>query len=645
MEERSDWKWKTGDLKTISESFYETCARFPDSTAQIFNPDQYSCGTKGKLTWSELLGIVESYACGLMSLGVNHQDRIGIISQSSPFWTQADMAICCSGCVSVAIFPNLSDIETEYLLNDSQCRFLFAGNEKILEMLLPMLNRVRSLEKIIIMDPFYVSTDVRIISIASLKRDGDKWKNENYSDYTERRMGISLKDWYTIIYTSGTTGEGKGVILTHFNGAARMAGVDEFFKRYGMNISEKDTTLCFLPLAHIFDRGSCQLTAIMNGSAIAYSGKAGNLIEDLQMYNPSWFNSVPALYEKIYLMITHSFSEKPLKKFLFDTAMGIAYRALEYRKDSSGSYNMHPDFDLRKKLPLVLRIKFIFADKFLSKIRSIFGKNFRYSFTASASLSPGIIKFYYAAGLAVVEGYGLTESFNACILNPITGCKPGYLGINANGGMSRVAEDGELEISDAGVFSEYLNKPGETEDAFTSDGWFKTGDLVLKDSSGYYKIYDRKKNIICTTSGKNISPAKLEKLFAGSNFIEQIFFAGEDKKFITALIVPAFDNFIDLFEREGVKYNRESIIRDNSSGLSVTVGAGEDFVQIPRLNELIYDEVQKANTNLENFEQIKQYTIVSEKFTEQNGMLTPSQKTKKRVILEKFSSEIEKMYL
>lgn len=645
MEERSDWKWKEEDLKTIAESFYETCARFPDRTAQIFNPEQYSCGTRGRVTWAELLKIVESYACGLMSHGVKHQDRIGIMSQSSPFWTQADMAICCSGCVSVTLFPNLSAVETEYILNDSKCRFLFAGNEKILEVLIPMLDRIRYLEKIIVMDPFYESKDMRIISIGDLVRDGDNWEKDNYTDYLDRKGSITLKDWYTIIYTSGTTGEGKGVILTHFHGAARMAGVEEFFNKYGMGISEKDTTLCFLPLAHIFDRGSCQLTAIMNGAAIAYSGKSANLIDDLQNFKPSWFNSVPALYEKIYLMILQSFSEKPLKKLFFNMAMRTAFEALEYRKDSSGAYNMHPDFDLKKKLPFMLRIKFIFADKLFSKIRALFGVNFRYSFTASASLSPQILKFYYAAGIPVVEGYGLTESFNACILNPLTGCKPGYLGINANGGQCRIAQDGELEIKKAGVFSEYLNKPEETSESFTPDGWFKTGDLVLKDSSGYYKIYDRKKNIICTTSGKNISPAKLEKLFAESKCIEQIFFVGEDRKFVTAIIVPAFDYFIDLFEKEGIKYNKESIVRDNSSGISVIVETGEDFVQIPRLNELVHKDVQRANSRLESFEQIKQYTIVREKFTEQNGLLTPSFKTKKKAILEKFSNEIEKMYL
>ena len=644
MEEKDHWTWKREDLKTIAGSFYETCARVPDRPAQVFNPDQYSCGTKGRVTWSELLKIVESAACGIMSLGGRHQDRIGIISQSSPFWTQADMAICCSGCVSVAIFPTLSSDETEYILNDSECRIIFAGNEKILEMLIPMLDRIRSLNKIIVMDPLYRSKDIRIMGIGELTESGDRWKKNNYSDYNLRRESITLDDWYTIIYTSGTTGEGKGVVLTHFNAASRMAGVDEFFKKHGMEISEKDRTLCFLPLAHIFDRVSCQLSAIIYGSSIAYSGKAGNLIEDLKHFNPSWFNSVPALYEKFYLMVMQSFSEKRFKKNLFDMALRIGYQVLEFRKVTNDCYNMHPDYDFKKRLPLFLRIKFIFADKFFAKIRALFGKNFRYSFTASASLSPHILKFYYAAGLPVIEGYGLTESFNACILNPMTGCKPGYLGINANGGQCRIAPDGELEISEAGVFSGYINKPEETAESFTPDGWFKTGDLVLRDSSGYYKIYDRKKNIICTTSGKNISPAKLEKLFKNSKYIDQIFFAGEDKKYITAIIVPNFDSFIDLFEKEGIKYSRDSIIRDNSSGISLTVETGEDFIQIPRLNELIRKEVQNANSMLENFEQIKQYTIVNERFTENNGMLTPSLKTKKRAILEKYSMEIEKMY-
>jgi long-chain acyl-CoA synthetase len=247
-------------------------------------------------------------------------------------------------------------------------------------------------------------------------------------------------------------------------------------------------------------------------------------------------------------------------------------------------------------------------------------------------------------GIAVVEGYGLTESCNACIVNPLTACKPGFIGINANGGQSRIAEDGELEISEAGVFSEYLDKPELTEEAFTPDGWYKTGDLVVRDDNGYYRLVERKKAIICTNIGKNISPAKLENLFYSSGYIDQVFFIGDERDFIAALIVPSYNYFIDIYDKEGIKFNRNSLRFDDSSGESVCVQVGEDFIGNSRLRQIIEDEVYRVNRELESFEKIRQYTILAERFTEENGLLTPSHKIKKNVVLERFSQEIEKMY-
>ena len=638
------WAWQTEELHTVVGYFKDVCDKFPDKEAQLFNADLYNGDSNGRMTWSEMKNRVDDIACGLMNLGLGKQDFVAIMSHSTPYWTHADMAISNCGAVSVTIYPTLSIKETSYILNDSKSRFVFVGAGDLVDLILPHFDEIPALEKIIVMDLAYTSSDERVMGLGELIKSGEDYKKRSYDEYLNRQESVTLEDIYTILYTSGTTGQGKGVMLSHWNVATRFSGVSEFFERYGMGLDENDVGLCFLPLSHIFERGSLQMMAIAKGATIAYADKPGTLMADIQKYNPSWFNCVPRLYEKIYMEFQRQLEGSAVKKKLFDWALKVGEQALEYRLDEKGTYNMSPDFDLVGKLPTGLKIKFLLADKLFAKVRALFGSKFKFSFSASAGISADLLKFYYTIGLAVCEGYGSTESFNACMLNPITNCKPGYVGINANGGWARVAPDGELEISGAGVFKTYLNKPEATAESFTGDGWFKTGDLVQVDENGYYKIVDRKKAIICTAIGKNIAPAKIESLFSTSPLVEQIFLIGDERNFISALITPNFAYFIDVFESQGVSYDKDSLLWSDATGIDICMGVGEDFISQPVLKEMIDKEVQKANQSLEHFEQIKQYTIIKDRFSEDNGQLTPTQKAKKRIIEDVYSGEIEKMY-
>ena len=412
-----------------------------------------------------------------------------------------------------------------------------------------------------------------------------------------------------------------------------------------MAISENDTTLCYLPLSHIFDRTSCALLAIYHGATIAYADKLETLLDDLRKYNPTWMNCVPRIYEKIYLRLKAILDQRPFRRRIVLWAMKIDREVFEYRKDANGCYNMHRDFKVRSKLGLLLRWKFRFARGVLIRIKLLFGSRLRYAFSGTAPIPAELVKFFHAVGVRVVEGYGLTESFGGCIVNPITACKPGYIGINACGGQSRISADGELEIKGAGVFKEYLKDSEWTEELFTDDGWFKTGDLADVDEHGYYRILDRKKSIICTDTGKNISPFKIVELFSSSDYIDQVLVIGDGRSYITALIVPKFNYFIDIFERESVRYKKDLIVWDDEGEFRTCVKVGDDFTLNFRLQDLIKGEVDKVNTELEVYEKIKQYTILTEKFTQQNGLLSSSQKVKKKEIIEKYLYVIDKMYM
>ncbi|MCP4134891.1 MAG: long-chain fatty acid--CoA ligase [bacterium] len=629
---------------TVCQTLYSTCEKFGDQTAQVFNPDLYYGDNNGSFTYSEMLERIEAIACGLMKMGLKKKDMVGIMCPSNPYWTQTDLGISCAGGISVTIYPTLSLNEVNYIMNDSGSKYLFVGNEDILNTVLEGFGKMKKLKKIVVMDLKYESKDDKTIGLSALMEMGREFKKDNSAKYEERWKSIDIDDGFTILYTSGTTGMGKGVNLTNWCMSSRMVGVIEYFATCGMILTEKDRTLCFLPLSHIFERGSCQLLALTVGASIAYADKPGTLLEDMQKYNPTWINCVPRLYEKIYITFQQQMAIDPKKKKLFDWALKVGEKAIKYRMDDNGCYNMSPDFDLVSKLPFFLKMKFKIADKLFAKVRALFGNRFRYSFSASAGIAPDLLKFYYILGLAVVEGYGSTESCNACVLNPLTACKPGYIGVEANGAKVRIADDGELEISGPGIFKGYLNKPDENKESFTKDGWFKTGDLVIMGEDKYIKIVDRKKAIICTAVGKNIAPAKIENLFSTSSVVEQIFLIGDERNFISGLVVPSFNYFSEYFDKEGISYDKDKMVWSDASGANICMSVGDDFVAQEALKELVDKDIQAANEQLENFERVKQYTILPTRFSEENGQLTPTQKTKKKAILEAYAGKIDKMY-
>lgn len=631
-------------LPTISEFFYATCAKFASRQALLFNPDLYYNDNNGRFTYQEVQDRVEAIACGLLALGFAKGERAAIMSANSPYWMQADFAIINSGGVTVTIYPTLSLNEASYIINDSTSRYFFVGTEEILAKVLPDLGKMPSLKKIIVMDLTYRGKGDTTLGLSQLLDLGREYKAGSSQTYAERWQGNKLDDWASIIYTSGTTGKGKGAILTHRTFSSRLVETMATFSNVGISITEEDLGLSFLPLSHIYERGCGEMLAVYNGACTAYADKPATIMQDMQKYQPTWFNCVPRLYERVYLGVQEQMGASKVKKALFDWAMAVGREVLVYRTDSHGRINMAFDFDVKQRLPLGLRLKFTLADKLFAKVRDLFGSRFKLSFSASASLAPELSTMFYIMGIRVIEGYGLTETCTACNFNPPGGLKPGKVGPVANGSTGRLAEDGEYIVGGAGLFIGYLNQSEETAAAFTPDGWFKTGDLGEFDEDGYLRIVDRKKAIICLSTGKNVAPAKIENLFSTSGVIEQVFVVGDERKFISALLVPNFNHFIQLFDRENIAYDQDQLVYSYATGMPICVEVGQDFVAQPILRELLAKEVAAANTGLEKFEQVKQYAILSRRFTEENGEITPTLKTKKRVILDNYQDTIEGLY-
>jgi long-chain acyl-CoA synthetase len=632
-------------LPTISEAFYETCEKFASRPAQRFNPDLYTDENQGCLTYQELQHRVEQIAFGLLALGFEKGQRAAIMSNNSPNWTQADYAIINSGGVTVTIYPSLSLNEASYIVNDSMSQFLFVGNEDTLQRILSGLTAMPTLKKIIVLDMKFAKENDKVIGLKRLIKIGDTQKATVSGLYQERWKGNTLDDWFSVIYTSGTTGQGKGAILTHRTFASRAINTLITFSHTAITINEESVCLAFLPLSHIFERGCGELIALYTGACVAYADSPATMLADMRKYQPTWINCVPRLYERIFITVREQMSASKLKGFIFRVAMGIGDKVLAYRTDAKGRINMSPEYDVSKQLPFWLKLGYSLADRLVfAKVRNIFGGKLQHTFTASAGISPKLLKTFYIMGIPVVEGYGLTETCTACNVNPLQALKPGKVGPAANGSFGKVAEDGEYLVSGAGMFIGYLNKPEETAEAFTEDGWFRTGDLVEMDEDGYVKIVDRKKAIICLSTGKNIAPAKIEVQFSTSSKVEQVFVIGDERKYIAALIVPNFDYFMRLFEREQISFDKSKLVYSKASGASVCIEVGEDFIQQPRLQEKVAAEVARVNKHLEGFEAVKQYAVLNKRFSEENDELTPTLKPKKRVILAHYQAIINGLY-
>lgn len=449
----------------------------------------------------------------------------------------------------------------------------------------------------------------------------------------------------SIVYTSGTTGDPKGAVHTH---QTFIAANNVDFRNFAFNeyeVNEDDVCLSFLPLSHTYERQCGQFVATHCGCTIAYCDNPSTLMRDIQIFRPSYFMSVPRIFERIYVALRDQASSTPEGKAAFDKAMEIGIKVIDYRSDENGFIDMGFDIDLAEGLPEELKKEYEWADQIIfSKVRQLLGDRFRISFSASASLPPDLCKAFLAMGIRVCEGYGLTETSNTVTLNNLRRLLPGSIGPAMWNVECKMAEDGELLFRGENIIQEYWNNPGATAEAFDEDGFFHTGDIGVFLADNYIKIVDRKKSIMVLDTGKNVPRAKVENGFSTSKYIEQICAIGDDRKYVAALIVPNFEYFIEYFKEQNIPFDESQVVYEGEGAEKIVVSVGEDFVKIPQLVELIDADIQAHNQNLENYESIKQYKILNRRFLESLDELTPTFKVKYRNVLKNFAEEINELY-
>jgi long-chain acyl-CoA synthetase len=383
---------------------------------------------------------------------------------------------------------------------------------------------------------------------------------------------------------------------------------------------------------------------MMAGVTIAYTTPK-DIVRDLQLFRPHIFMSVPRIYERVYLAMKDMASKNSITSAIFNAAMDTGRKVIATRADERGFIAMDEFTDLSEGVGFWLGFKYRLFDALVfKKVRDRFGGRIRCAFSAAGSLPADLCKSFMAMGFVILEGYGLTETWNTINLNRPGKILPGSVGPVSSGVVARIAADGEWQVRGENLFVGYWNKPEDTAEAFTEDGYFKTGDIVEEVGDGYVKIVDRKKGIMVLDTGKNVPSARIESLFALSQYIEMVVPIADDMKFVSALVVPDFDAFIKFFKEKGISYDKSALEFSQEGTTPVCVKVGDDFVANEKLKELIDADIKKANLELEEYEQIKKYHILNRKLMEQYGEMTPTLKVKRKAVLGTFKEQIGNLY-
>ena len=553
-------------------------------------------------SFKEVLEIVRSLSLGLISLGVEKGDKVSILGNTRPEWTYFDFAALSAGAVVVPIYQTNSPEECQYVLENSDAKVVVVEDDEQMEKIRAVRDRLPLLEHVVRM----TGSSEDAISFEDLTAKGSTGSS---SDWEARWSTVTPADICTFIYTSGTTGPPKGCIISHGNYRAMLDMVNE-----NSVIEGEDVSYLYLPLAHSFAL-LIQLGSFDLGATLAYWERDPlKILPNLAELKPTYFPSVPRIFEKIYTAATSGIEkEGGLKKAIFNWAIGVGKKMRETERAGR-----KPGFLLRKQ--------YEFADKqVLSKIRGLFGGELRLAVSGAAPINPEILRFFDAGGVLVLEGWGMTETSTAATISTPEDFKIGTIGKPFPGCEVKIADDGEILVKGPNVFQGYYKNEEATRETIV-DGWLHTGDIGEIDAEGFITITGRKKDIIITAGGKNITPANLENEIKQHPLVSQCVVVGDRRPYLVALVT--------LDPEDAVTYAKEHGLPEDPEQLAAN----------PEVRKAIEDHVAQINEKFARVEQVKKIAILPRDLTQETGELTPTLKVKRAVVASKHENEIEQLY-
>ncbi len=563
-----------------------------------------------ELDWNGYRELVESIAAGLQTHGVRKGDRVAILSNTRYEWAATDLAILGLGAITVPIYQSSTLDDISHILADSEAKILICESPATARKLSEILKPLKHIEQIIVFEADPKDTDPTepFSSLEDVQSKGEAALKKSPTLYELAVRELSLDDPATIIYTSGTTGRPKGVLHTHTQALSEVA---DAFPLLGVTV--RDRSLTFLPFAHVL--GRIEIWGhVLIGYTMAFAQSIDRLREDLVDVKPTLIIAVPRVFEKIYNGILAQAEISPLKARVFHWALSVGREISRYKVE-------------KQAVPIDLALKYQGARRLVfNTINEKLGGKLRFAVCGGAPLSQSIAEFFHAAGLLILEGYGLTETTAAIAVNTPFDYRFGTVGKAIGDVRFKIAEDGEILVHSKKVMRGYYKKQEETEKVLT-DGWFHTGDIGEISEEGYLRITDRKKDLVKTAGGKYVAPQRLEGLLKANRFISQVHIHGDQKKYIVALVTLNMDA-VEEFARE-----HEINVKDRGS-----------LVEHPKVKELARRAVAEANSHLASFESIKNFAVLPRDFTIEEGELTPSLKVKRKVVDQKYREVIDKLY-
>lgn len=589
---------------TINRLFFAAIERYNHA-------DAVSSKVKGVWTpvsHATILERVRHTAFGLAQLGITAQDRVAILSENRPEWLIVDYACLCSAIVDVPIYPTLPAEQIAYLLNNSGARAIFVSTADMAQKIAGIRDKVPALQCVIGFGP--TKTEGCTMTLAELEANG---KAQDSAAQAERfktlALAVTPDQLVTLIYTSGTTGNPKGVMLTQDNLHSNVVACQAF-----LQLTAGDLALSFLPLSHVFERTG-DYFLFSGGARIAYAENMDTIPLNMTEVKPTFMMSVPRLYEKIYArVLENALSGSDVKKriFFWAKAVGEQWTVEKLAGRSVGG---------------MLGVKYAIANKLVfAKLRERTGGNLRFFVSGGAPLSPEIAKFFYSAGLVILEGYGLTETSPVISCNTMEYYQLGSVGRPIAGVEVSIAKDGEILTRGPHVMKGYFDNPEATREAIDDGGWFHTGDIGEL-IGGFLRITDRKKDIIVTAGGKNIAPQPIENLLKTNKYVSQAVMIGDKRKFPSVLVVPNWDSLEAWAASQNIIWTSRA-----------------QLLTMPTIHAKMEKEVMSQLTSLAHFEMPKKVALLEHDFTVDRGELTPTLKVKRRVIDKAYKELIDGLY-
>lgn len=600
-------------LDTLFGSIPQTVPHYCLETLRHFDKTD-AIGHKVKDAWEHFSGKqviekVKKLALGLKDLGIGEGDRVALISENRPEWTFADLAILSLRGVNVPIYTTQAVEQIRYILEDSGAKALFVSSKKIWKHAIAAVESVEMLEKIIFFDEDAMPEgNHRAMSLADLEKRGEELEKIDEKLFDKLLNQIDPNDLATIIYTSGTTGEPKGVMLSHENFTSNIRAISA-----GLPILATDRSLSVLPLSHIFER-ACFYVMSCNGVSVHYCAAFENLASHLGEVKPTVMTAVPRLFEQVYhKIVKKGMSAGGWKTKLFAWALDIGQQYWDYKEK-------------RLPVPTGLAAKQAIADRLVfSKWRAGVGGNLRFFVSGGAPLSKKLSYAFWAAGIPILQGYGMTEG---CV---VSANRPDNKRINSIGTLfdgieMKVAEDGELLVRGKNVMKGYYNKPEVTTEVL-KDGWYHTGDIGYQGEDGHFYITDRKKDLFKLSNGKYVAPLQVESLLKQSPLVAQPVVVGSGRKQVGALIVPDWDTLKAVLEEKKINIS----------------GTREELCANPEVVKVVQNEAVALTRELNDYERVKRVYLLPREFSIDKGEMTPTLKIKRGVIDEKYSDAIDEI--